>query len=562
MRICLISATSIGGDPRAIAQAESLRLAGHEVVGVSPANGDPGWVRTTSPPSPTDRLLRRTQTRLLARTAADTDSDLYLPAHPDALEVALTAAGNRPGSSVLVRPGWPRPTSHDLIRLAPSHPQGALPSSGSQPALHTPGYTPVSVGTQTGHIVVAYRKTERNPGRYLEAALRRAGLDVVRTEIIDWDRIPPSARALVVVESPLPALAVRGTNPGVPVVLWAHHGEHHIDANIRLQRRYRAGLVLLAHSWHLAHRFRGSVDRLPFGVPSELLDPDFSSHGQRRWDVGFVGSESGARYKSRQDLLARLAQRLGSDRVVSLTDIPPEQMANLYRDARVVVDDGAGRHFPITMRVFEATGAGALLVSNSAPGMELLFDPDVDYLPMADDPVEQIARELDEGAEQTAHHGHATAWAHHTYDVRVAELLAATDRARQEGGEPPEHTPVETGLASVVDRFSDAQRILNLGGDLVGRLPGREVWPYHQAEDRAEPGTFHLSVVADGNDSERKRAVAAARLGVVVPTDDAAAVESLVRDTHGEYRRHEMTRGTVFVFGSTGYRLSSDPDPE
>ena len=77
-------------------------------------------------------------------------------------------------------------------------------------------------------MIIAYRKSDRNPGRYVETALERAGLEVRQVESIDWETIDPSALAVIVVESPLPALAVHGQNPGVPVIFWVHHGEHQV----------------------------------------------------------------------------------------------------------------------------------------------------------------------------------------------------------------------------------------------------------------------------------------------------------------------------------------------
>src|SRR5690606_25211691 len=96
------------------------------------------------------------------------------------------------------------------------------------------------------------RATAVTPGRYLEAALRRAGVDVVVADRIDWALLA-GVEAVVVVESLLPPFPIVGDNPGTPVLFWAHHGEHHTAMHRRLVRRYRADAVLLAHSWHLAH---------------------------------------------------------------------------------------------------------------------------------------------------------------------------------------------------------------------------------------------------------------------------------------------------------------------
>ena len=535
-------------------------LGGHEVVGVSGSSEQLDWTIPVEESKLSDRVMRRTKEDRLALTASRLECDLYVPTHPGVISVAVEAA-EKSGSTVLVRPTWSRPGHTDLISRAPSEAQLSVPASGCIPQLHTPGYSTPRPTAREGTIFVAYRKTERNPGRYIEAALSRAGLDVHHIDRIDWTHIGPQAKAVVVVESPLPALAVSGTNPGVPVVFWVHHGEHHLDANLRLQRRYGAHVVMLAHSWHLAHQFTGLVERLPFGVASELIAPGFVPHRERRWDVAFVGESDRSRYSRRFEILERIERRLGRDRVAIQTGIDPPQMARLYRDARIVIDHAAGRHLPVTMRVFEATGAGALLMTSGGPGLELLFEPGTDFQPMAFDPGEQVAELIQGGTETTAANGHASAWRRHTYDVRVAELLITVDRMRDEGVEPPGPTKRGAGLAGVAELFVDAQRVLDLGGDVVNRLPGREVWPYEEAEERAEPGTFHMAVVSSSDESKQVRAVAASRHVVVCPRDLAGSLETLVGESHGDFHRYDLEDGTALVFGSSGYRVSNAPDP-
>jgi hypothetical protein len=549
-------------DPRAVAEAEALRAAGHIVLGTSSGDGSSDWITTPGDPTVADQLRRRSPRDRAVKTSAGLGADLYIPTHPRAVAIATLAAAGAGDASVLVKPGWPRPDTGDLIELSPTEPWRSLPGSGVEPGLHVPGARPVSPVHRPGTVIIAYRNTGRNPGRYLESALRRAGLDVIQTETIDWQTIDRSALAVVVVESPLPGLRVIGSNPGIPVVFWAHHGEHHIDQNARLQRRYGAHAVLLAHSWHLAHRFWGHVDRLPFAVAPELFTHEFRSHASRRWDVGFVGAPAGSgdRYAFRDQVLTAFTERLGEDRVMRRSNVTPEEMAAIYRDSRIVVDDGAGRHLPITMRTFEATGAGALLVTNPGPGTSLLFTPGRDYLTLGEDAADSIDG-LGGDTEPVARSGYRAAWDRHTYDHRVAELLSTVDRLRDHGLDtPPADRP--TGLAAVVDRFPDAQRILDLGGSTHSRLPGREVWTYEQAEDRAEPGTFHLSVITTGSRKQQTRAVRASRLGVVAPVSSADSIADLVRQVHGTASRHDYPSGVVFTFGSTGYRHSPDPDPE
>ena len=563
MRICLISSGPLGSDPRAVALAESLTLAGHEVVGVSPADNEPGWVITPRSGRRPRLRPRRELSDRLASLAAGTGSDLFQPTHPKTIVSAETAASKVPSSAVLVQPSWPRPGLRDLIDLAPHQPTLSKPASRSLPLHHIPGYEPPAETEALGRLLIVYRKTVRSPGRYLENALRRLGLEVSQREELDWSQVDPTTRAVVIVESPLPAFAIRGTNPGVPVVYWVHHGEHHVDMNARLQRKYGVHLVLLAHSWHLAHRFTRMVDRLPFGVAAELFDPEFRPFSDRTNDVAFVGARSNGdhRHEMREDLLSSLERELGTSRVKVESQISPEEMAHLYRDSRIVIDDGTGKHFPITMRVFEATGGGALLATTAAPGMDLMFEEGSEFRLLGANPVNEIVEQLAESPETLAIRGHERAWNHHTYDVRAIELIATLDRLNPADLPKIPAMGSPTGLGAVADRFSDAQRILDLGDETAGHLPGREVWGYRKAEDRAEPGTFQLAVIATGTEDERKRAVAAARLGVITPLGLADEVAPIINQIHGRARRSDMTDGTVFTFGNTGYRVSSDPDP-
>jgi hypothetical protein len=563
VRICLVSETSIRRDRRAIAEAESLRLGGHQVHGVSRDAEDEDWVDRPGKPGLLGLVTGKRATPALAEVAAGLECDIYQPVHPTAVDAAETAAQATPGSTVLVKPGWPRPAESDLISRAPSDPARSVPSSGNQPILHVPSDRhPGRQDGASGEIVIAYRRTATNPGRYLEAALNRSGLTVRRVEEIDWDTIDPRTRGVVIVESPLPALRMRATNPGVPVVFWVHHGEHHADANTRLQRRYGAHAVLLAHSWHLTHRFVGLVDRLPFAVAPELFDEDFEPHHRRRWDVGFIGARDTARYRHRQEVIDGLRDALGYERVNVSSDVTPEEMASIYRDSRLVTDDGAGRHYPITMRVFEATGAGAALLSRPGPGMELLFEPETEFVTMSEDPVGQALQFLRDGSEVVGHSGHRRAWSDHTYDIRVSELLTTLDRVRTSDMLLPDATPPAQGLAAVVDRFCDAQRVLDLGGDVGSDLPGREVWSYLDAEEKAEPGSFHLAVVVGGDATQRLRAVKAARFAVVGRKSEADRLAVTVGEAHSSFERHDFTEGTAFSFGSSGYRWSNHPDPD
>jgi len=561
VRVCFITTTSFASDPRALAEVNSTRKAGHEVVGVAPdARGIP-WVRSAPSRPGLLGLGGRNSREALEAAARECAAHLYVPVQKASIPIARHAARSTQ-SGYMNRPSWEPDDRDSVLWTAPEHPDAVQPASGELPQAHVPGYRTPTLAPDRP-VVVVHRTTGRGPGRYLEAAIARSGADTVHMDHLDWDQVPSGTAAVVIVESPLPSPAIHGKNPGIPVVFWAHHGEHHVETNIRLQRRLGANVVALAHSWHLAYRFSGLVERLPFAVAPELAPRDFRPHADRRYDVAFVGSRpAGPRYQRREAALENASRALGRDRVAVRDGLSPEEMLSLYRSARIVPDDGAGRHLPITMRFFEATGAGALLVTREAPGSALILDAHSEFVPMDDDAGEQLVGLAGSDTEMLARAGHGAVWERHTYDQRVSDLMAMIDRARSGSFNPPLPEDPRSGLADAVAAFPDAQRVLDLGSGVGSDLEDREVWDYDTADERAEPDTFNVSVIAGGASAQRARAVAAARLAVVTPTALAAEIEPLVTQAKDAFRRFERDGSVVFTFGSSGYRVSSEPDPE
>jgi hypothetical protein len=412
--------------------------------------------------------------------------------------------------------------------LAPSHP--ALAASGRKPGrLHVPHYPPPllpAAGRHAGRrIVLCYQRTEANPGRYLEVALRRAGMTVtVETTTLDWATVPDDAAGVVFVESPLPAIEVTGSRKPVPTAFWVHHGEHHLATNLRLRGEYGADLVLLAHSWHLAHRFDVPVERFPFAVPTELFD------GGRPWrerdvDVAFVGSLGGP-YDRRRRILEALSGEFG-DRVVVTDRATPRQMADLYGRACVVVNDGGTRHFPITMRVFEAIGAGALLVTDPAPGLDLILAGHYETLEEAD-PAAQVADLL--SRPDTALRAEAAlefVLTRHTYDHRIDELLSVLGDVRPDVAPREKRRP--EGLAGRVD--IDVQRLLVWKApDVIAALPDRECWDAETAGEKLLPGNFEAVVLGRDPGPDADRLLAAARRFVYAAVPAHRTVAAWLRE--------------------------------
>jgi hypothetical protein len=533
VRICLIAVNDATRDPRARVARHLLAEGGHEVLVVSSGAGhdDPKVIPVRLRAStiagrmmwrmlPAARRRARADERL-ASAATATGAHLFIPTDARAMGPALEAARRTEGA-VARTPRLPPVPDHDLIRLAPSRPELAAPVAGLG-SNHTPSdsrrpYRPEPGRHKGRRVVLCYRRTDINPGKYLEAALVRGGAEVrVETDRIDLSTVPGDTAAVVFVEGPYPALEVTGDTP-VPILFWAHHGEHHLHANLRLTDRYRADAVLLAHSWHLAHWFPTTVHRFPFGMATELLDPSMPL-AQRQRDVAMVGAKirGGGPYDRRQQIVAALETLLPQERLGFAEQISAEEMADLYANSKIIVNEGGIRHYPITMRVLEAVGSGAVLLSDEIPGMEVLLSPGEQFEIMGDDVVADVKRILADpmGMQRMASSALERARGLHTYDHRVDELLgiAATTTKR-----PLLNRREQSTLGAVIDRDVEVQRVAQVGApDLADDLPSREVWDADQlSPERLAPKKMEAIAIRADDVTPLRPVLRAARRYVYV----------------------------------------------
>ena len=492
-----------------------LSQAGHGVTLITTGPADAlGSVRVDVPTNSVlqairYRLLPDTQrakrlTRLLTEAAARTRSDVYIPTDSRALASAIAAAEQTDGQ-VGRTPKMDDAGRRDLIRTAPGHPEAASPVAGMG-VFHTPDddrsrYTPTPGRHSGKSVVLCYRKSEVNPGRYLEAALRRAGVDLeVETDGINLSSVDPDMDLVLFVEGPYPALEVNGST-SVTTLFWAHHGEHHLHANIRLADRYRADAVLLAHSWHLAFWFPTPVHRFPFGIAPDLLDPS-KKLPERTYDVAMVGAglTSGAQYGRRQELVAALQASIPGERLGFREKVSAGEMARLYGDSRIVINEGGTRHFPITMRVFEAVGSGAVLLSDRLPGMEMILERDKQFAELGPDvatSVDRILSDLD-AAQDVADSALESASGLHTYDHRVDELFQIAESTSKRS---IESTEPKSALGRAISKDVEVQRVGQWGAiQLQSELPSREVWDTKTLErSRLAPGKMEsVAISANG----------------------------------------------------------------
>jgi len=401
--------------------------------------------------------------------------------------------------------------------------------------------------------VLCYQPTDTTPARYLRAALERAGVSVEhRFPTVDLTDLSSDISGVVFVESPYPALEVRGTT-AVPVVYWTHHGEHHLDQNLRLARNYRADAVLLAHSWHLGHRFAVPTFRFPFGVPIEMVGV------QARWEerpieVAMVGAGfdgEGERYAVRRSLSRKFTDRYGPDRTVFTAGVTPEKVFSTYARAKIVVDEGGSLHRPVTMRVFEATGSGAALATDPAPGIEQLFDLGSEIVALdPQDPVAVVRNENDMGAIAAA--GNSRALGTHSYDHRVDELFQILSKVKKRPIAVLRQRPPRVRLASrfaEIDSIACADREREVWASTLYIL-----WSHSEIRDR--------QVMVDAlviDDELAVELIGLAHRYVICSAETASSVRRML-GTHGRHFVESSLEGDiVFDFEVPGYILRDSP---
>ncbi|MET0566975.1 MAG: glycosyltransferase [Acidimicrobiia bacterium] len=491
--------------------------------------------------------------RRLSDAAAATGATTFVPTHSSAVAAAVAAARVNQGT-VLRQPQMECPPDVDLIAIAPTRPDLAAPVLGFG-SFQTPDdrrapYSPVPDRHQGRRVIICYRKTDSNPGKYLESALRRSGADVQLEKVgIDLDSVDAGTDLIVFVEGPYPALEVTGATE-VPTLFWAHHGEHHLHTNLRLANRYRADGVLLAHSWHLAPWFPAPIYRFPFGVATEVLDPSLRLK-DRPFDVALVGAKlwEGGPYGRRQEIVRDLEASFPAHRLAFGEKVTADVMADMYARARIVVNEGGTRHFPITMRVLEAVGSGAVLLSDHLPGMEMMLEPEAEYAVLSPDVVKDV-RELlsDPGAMQDmADRALTRSLGINTYDHRVDELFQiAAEVEKRDIPAIPELEP----MAELIRRDAEVQKVVEFGApELVGALPDREIWGATEiSRHRLRPRNLEAAAVRQGGDPDlMEKVLASARRYIYVdgPFDGLdefveAQHPNAVVSQHGSARRYDL----------------------
>jgi spore maturation protein CgeB len=216
------------------------------------------------------------------------------------------------------------------------------------------------------------------------------------------------------------------------------------------ERQQRAFDLIVTSFPHYVERFRA------LGIASEYLklgfDPRVLHHiaqQERDLDLVFVGALGRAQHARGNALLERVAERLPLQVWGRAIEQQPErsplrrayrgsawglEMMRLYARARIALN----RHIDVAegyannMRLYEATGMGALVFTEDAPNLGELFEPGREVIAYrgVDDLVERAEHYLscEEEWRAVAEAGQRRTLSEHTYATRMEELAAILER--------------------------------------------------------------------------------------------------------------------------------------
>jgi len=325
-------------------------------------------------------------------------------------------------------------------------------------------------------ILLAYTANPTTTASYLERALRldhevvTCGPLILEDILADWDML--AVKDLVRphdieldTEIDMRTVLDRLPDGFTPdLFIWVESGINVMPPDLHLVECPKAGYFIDSHinlDWHVqwarqfdhvfvaqrayldAFRQAGcpSVHWLPLACDPDLhrplpaaTDTDSAGHAEKQYDVGFVGSIT-PQNPRRQMLL----ERLGEELPVHIERCFLDKMVEVFNRSRIVLNTALRND--LNMRVFEALGCGAMLLTDEAPGSGLadFFKHDVHFALYFDDTLPETARRyLDRSGqrERIASEGRREVLAHHTYRHRGRQLVRTVFEGAGERPEP------------------------------------------------------------------------------------------------------------------------------
>lgn len=302
--------------------------------------------------------------------------------------------------------------------------------------------------------LITFINAPHTTGRYIREAMRQAhptvstGAHIPDSMLLSWG-FPapvPAYPAHDIETSPEPALHEIADHlpPGFSprLLLWVDSGQGEmapglkeipafkvawfIDTHVAIEHRIviarHFDYVFLAQKAQIPQFQAAGIKRvawLPLACAEDLhqLPPC-----PRDLDVAFVGSLVSASGQKRKDFIDAVRGAFPNHFIGHAW---PHEMAAYYARAKIVVNMCVNED--VNMRVFEAMGAGALLITDPAIGLDELFEDGRDLVVYhdVDDALAKIRRYLDdeESRNAIAAAGRAKVLGAHTYGRRIQTLM-------------------------------------------------------------------------------------------------------------------------------------------
>ncbi|MBI5090846.1 MAG: glycosyltransferase [Candidatus Hydrogenedentes bacterium] len=207
----------------------------------------------------------------------------------------------------------------------------------------------------------------------------------------------------------------------------------HIAPEPRIEIARQFNFTFLAQKRQIEQFVQAGVPNvawLPLACAAELHTA--AGAHERVYDVSYVGRLSEDSDDRRRNLIRDVAARFPNCRTGMFW---PHEMATIYAQSKIVIN--ACVNHDLNMRVFEAMGAGALLITDEADGLHELFEEGKHLVVYRshDEALELIARYLadDEARQRIAMAGQTHVLTQHTYAHRMEHMLSMILDTQQAG---------------------------------------------------------------------------------------------------------------------------------
>ena len=164
---------------------------------------------------------------------------------------------------------------------------------------------------------------------------------------------------------------------GCPKVWWGIDTHNDYEKHLRVSRLFDHSFIAQkSYVEVLIEDGISSVSWLPLAYPQKKL-----TKTKRDYDLAYVGSTNWQLYPERKNLIEAITMKFDN---CFVGECSPREMFNIYENSKIVFNFSPLND--LNMRFFEATGSGALLVTNKIlnNGVESVLTEGQDYLVFSD----------------------------------------------------------------------------------------------------------------------------------------------------------------------------------